>query len=373
MGWTTIYQAKVAELREAIRAGKYANRPFPSETQLMRKFSVGRQTAVRILNRLADEGLIVRRKGAGNFLTGRGLRTTGRIGLIIHGSDYCEIFAPISKAVSALCQKHGYTLLFGDVSSHCAARRVKRIFELAEKFVEEGLDGLILQPIELVPNAEKVNARLTDLFARACVPVVLLDSDIVEGPRRSAYDLVAVDHFSVGRRLAEHLREAGAARIVYLTQPNRAPCVKARQLGVKIGSEGCALAGESVFAEPDDADAIRRMLQRERPDAIACYNDRQAALLLQTLGRLGKRVPDDVLVAGFDDVQFAKLTMPQLTTMHQPCEEIAKNAFRLLLDRIRDPRLPARSVLLDSALVVRGSTSVVRIREKKGKGRGDDR
>ena len=364
MGKPTIYLAKAAELRDAIRAGEYANRPFPSEAQLMRKFGVGRQTAVRILNQLAGEGLIVRRRGAGNSLSRTGSRATGRIGLIVHGSDYCEIFAPISKAVSLLCQKHGYTLLFGDVSSHCTTRRVKRIFELAEKFVEEGLDGLIFQPIELVPNAEKVNARLTDLFTRAGVPIALLDSDIVEGPRRSAYDLVAVDHFSVGRRLAEHLREAGAARIVYLTQPNRAPCVKARQLGVKVGSEGCVLAGKPVFAEPDDVGAIRRMLRRERPNAIACYNDRQAALLLQTLDKLGKRVPDEVLIAGFDDVQFAKLTIPQLTTMHQPCEEIAKSVFRLLLERIRNPQLPTRSVLLDSALIVRGSTSTVRIREK---------
>ena len=98
------------------------------------------------------------------------------------------------------------------------------------------------------------------------------------------------------------------------------------------------------------------MLRRERPDAIACYNDRQAALLLQTLAKLGRSVPDDILVAGFDDVQYAKLTIPQLTTMHQPCAEIAAEAFRLLLDRIRNQQLPPRQVLLDAPLVVRGST-----------------
>ena len=356
MGKPTIYISKVLELREAIRSGEYAQKPFPSEAQLMRKFSVGRQTAVRILNQLAEEGLIVRRKGSGNFLSAAGSRATGRIGLIVHGSDYCEIFSPISKAISLLCQKKGYTLMFGDVSSHCTARRVKRIFELAEKFIETGLDGLIFQPIELVANAEKVNARLADLFTRAGVPIALLDSDIVEAPRRSAYDVVAVNHFEVGRRLAGHLREAGAKRIAYLTQPHRAPCVRARQLGVKVGSEGLALAGRAVFAEPDDLAAIRRILRRERPEAVACYNDRQAALLLQTLAKLGRRVPDDILVAGFDDVQYAKLTIPQLTTMHQPCEEIAAAVFGLLMDRIRRPDLPAREVLLDSSLVVRGST-----------------
>ena len=331
----------------------------------MRKFSVGRQTAVRILNQLAGEGLIVRRRGSGTFLSTVGRKATGRIGLIVHGSDYCEIFSPISKAISLLCQKSGYTLLFGDVSMHCTSRRIRRVFELAEKFIETGLDGLVFQPIELVPNAEKVNARLTDLFTYAGIPVVLLDSDIVEGPRRSAYDLVAVDHFSVGRRLAEHLRDTGAKRIVYLTQPHRAPCVKTRQLGVNVGCEGLPLAGKAVFAEPDDEAAIRRILRRERPDAIACYNDRQAALLLQTLTKLGKRVPDDVRVAGFDDVQFAKLTIPQLTTMHQPCAEIAESVFRLLLERIRNPQQPVRSVLLDSPLVVRSSTSVSTVQNGK--------
>lgn len=344
-------------LRERIRSGAFAaGRPFPSETQLMRRYKVGRQTAVRALGELLNEGLIVRRKGAGTFLSPAGQRATGRIGLIVHGSDYCELFAPVSKAVSQLCQRQGYTMMFGDVSAECTARRVRKVLALADKFIADGLDGVIFQPVELVPDAERVNGEIVRRFAAAGIPVALLDSDIVEAPRRSAYDVVAVNHFEVGRRLAEHLREAGAKRIAYLTQPHRAPCVKARQLGVKVGSEGLALAGRAVFAEPDDLAAIRRILRRERPDAVACYNDRQAALLLQTLAKLGRRVPDDILVAGFDDVQYAKLTIPQLTTMHQPCEEIAAAVFGLLMDRIRRPDLPAREVLLDSRLVVRGST-----------------
>ena len=356
MGKTAIYQDTVDALRTAIRNGDYGKKPFPSETQLMRQFGIGRQTAVRVLNELVAEGLLVRRKGAGTFLSSAGRRATGRIGLIIHGSDYCELFSPVSKGISQLCQKHGYSLMFGDVSSQCTARRVKKVLELADKFVSDGLDGVIIQPVEFVPNAADVNRRLVGRFAAAEVPVVLLDSDIVTAPERSAYDVVAVNHFEVGRRLARHLRETGAARVVYLTQKDRAPCVQARQLGVKVGCEGLALPGKAAYAEPDDVAAIRRMLKRERPDAVACYNDRQAALLLQTLAKLGKRVPDDIRVAGFDDVQFAKLTIPQLTTMHQPCAEIAAQTFALLLERIRNPKLPPREVILDAPLVVRGST-----------------
>lgn len=63
-------------LRTAIRNGEYAQKPFPSEAQLMRKFGIGRQTAVRVLNELVGEGLVVRRKGAGTFLSQTGRKAT---------------------------------------------------------------------------------------------------------------------------------------------------------------------------------------------------------------------------------------------------------------------------------------------------------
>lgn len=355
-GENSKYRPIYETLRQEVTDGKYGEgHPFPSEVALMRRFGVARHTILRAIWELQSDGLVDRRQGKGTFLT-RSAGHTKRIALIVHGSDYCEIFTPISKGISQLCQKSGYALLFGDVSSQCTAKRIRKVLDVAGRFVADGIDGAIFQPIELVPNAAEVNRSLANMFTKAGVPVVLLDSDIVCAPGRSPYDVVSVNHLDVGRRLALHLRDCGAKRIVYLTQKDRAPCVQARQLGVKIGSEGLPLPGEAVFAEPDDVPAIRRMLRRCRPDAVACYNDRQAALLLQTLSALGRKVPEDVQVAGFDDVQYAKLTIPQLTTMHQPCEEIAAAAFRMLMDRIRNPNLPVRMEMLDSKLVARGST-----------------
>ena len=99
---------------------------------------------------------------------------------------------------------------------------------------------------------------------------------------------------------------------------------------------------------------------------IPPFRARQAALLLQTLARLGLRVPQDVRVAGFDDVQCARLTIPPLTTMRQPCEAIGSTVVKLLIERIKDQTRPARTVLLDSPLVVRESTC----NPQKGKGKG---
>ena len=104
---------------------------------------------------------------------------------------------------------------------------------------------------------------------------------------------------------------------------------------------------------------MRRFLAAKRPDAIACYNDRQAVVLMKTLAELGVGVPDDILVAGFDDVNFARLATPLLTTVRQPCDELAALAFGMLQERIRDPGRSVRETFLNAPLVVRDSTKKI--------------
>lgn len=348
------------ELRDDIVSGKYDSaHPFPSETALTRRFGASRHTVLRALRELQSQGLVKRRQGAGTFLT-RKARETHRLALIIHGSDYCEIFAPIAREVSHLCQARGYALLLGDIELPDPRKRAARVIELVREYVKQGVDGVVFQPIELLDDASSLNAEVCALFDAAEVPIVLLDSDITPAPGRSQYDLVGINHFEAGRRLAEHLRAVGARRVAYLMQANRAPCVQNRWQGLKFGCEGLPLAAEPLLAEPDDVSAVRAFLRRHRPDAIACYNDRQAAVLVQTLGAIGKKVPDDVLVAGFDDVNYARLVVPQLTTLHQPCQEIAQAAVDLLLARIADPEIPPRAVFLSAPLMARDSTRKTR-------------
>jgi DNA-binding LacI/PurR family transcriptional regulator len=104
---------------------------------------------------------------------------------------------------------------------------------------------------------------------------------------------------------------------------------------------------------------VRRVVVgRNRPDAIIASDDYVAAHLVKTLGALGLRVPDDVLLAGINGDLVAEETNPPLTTVVQPCQAIGQAAARLMLDRIADPRLIPREVLLSTRLVVRASTVV---------------
>ena len=88
-----------------------------------------------------------------------------------------------------------------------------------------------------------------------------------------------------------------------------------------------------------------------------CGNDEQAILLAETLARLGKRIPDDVAVVGFDDIAAARTANPPLTTISQPVRKLAATAFKTLLARIRYPNNDPREILLDAPLVARRSTS----------------
>ena len=353
---------KYGQVRRAlladIRSGRFEEgERFPSDAQLVQRFGVSRATVLRAVGELVREGLLCRRRGSGTYLNAR--RSFGRIGLLIHGSDYCEFFGPFARQVSHLCQRRGLGLLFADLSDGTTLSRIRKVRSVVAEWVKAGVDGVLYQPVELVPDAAKINAAILDVLDRAKVPVVLVDSDVVPAPSRSAYDLAAVNHFEAGRTLGEHLRAVGAKRIAYLNQRDRAPCVLARELGVKTAAAGLPLAGETLYAGPDDVRAVRQFLKARRPDAIACYNDRQATLLVKTLAALGRRVPDDILVAGFDDVNFARLSTPSLTTLHQPCQELADLAFEMLLSRIRNPGRPPRETFLNAPLVVRDSTKKI--------------
>ena len=165
--------------------------------------------------------------------------------------------------------------------------------------------------------------------------------------------------FGAGRKIAAHLLGVGAKRICCLLRSLCADSVRARFSGVD--AEVCrSRRGRHVnvvVAEPDDKKAIDAMMKELRPDAIVCSNDIAASNLVKTLGKLRVRVPDDVMVAGFDDVRLAGSMSPGLTTIRQPCFDIASTAFKTLLERMATPNLPPRQILLDTTLVVRASTT----------------
>ena len=132
---------------------------------------------------------------------------------------------------------------------------------------------------------------------------------------------------------------------------------RAQGANLALLDHGIPVARNSLHEiDPRDATAVKALLRRCRPDAVMCCNDATAADLLVTLRTLGVRVPEDIAVTGVDGLRYASIVTPTLTTVRQPCEAIARTALKLLLERISNPSLPPREILLDAELVVGHST-----------------
>lgn len=342
-------------LRKEIRAGVYADSgTFPSLTKIVQRFGVSRPSAVRSIAELKRLGLVTVRKGSGTFVQ----KVNRTIGLAIPGTADSEFFAAIMDGLVYNCNRCGMDLVAGDVFPVAHKRRAVQAERLARHLVSIPAAGVIMQPVAYSEEAQSVNGIIADILDKAGIPVVLIDYDLAPPPERSRYDLVAIDNFNAGRKVAAHLIDAGAKRICCLLYKLSADSVHARFSGVD--AEVYRVTGRHVDiieAKPDDVDLISAGLAKCRPDAIVCSNDIAALKLSKTLAKLKVRIPQDVKLAGFDDVIEAGRMNPPLTSIRQPCFELATTAFRTLLQRMKNPELPPRQILLDTSLVIRESTA----------------
>lgn len=362
------------QLREELLSGRYGvDGRMPSEAQLVRRFGVSRPTVARALRVLGDEGLLERRAGSGTFVR-QGPKSGAAsklLALLVPGLGNTEIFQLICGEIASLARLHDYGLVWGgsDQPRHDPDLSLKQSEQLCQQFIERRVSGVFFAPYELVKEKEEANRELAVMMREAGIPVVLLDRDLVPFPNRSDFDLVGIDNVAGGYMLAEHLLKLGCTRIHFVARPLSAPTVDARIAGVRE-----ALARWNVKPDPnwihvgefEDTKYVRSLTGPIQPDAYICANDHTAAMLMRELSRCRVRVPEDVRVLGFDDVKFATLVSPPLTTIQQPCRDIALTAFRAMMDRLGDTSLPACHLSLAPRLVIRDSCGAYLRRSKEG-------
>ena len=346
-----------------IASGKFAQGArLPSEAQLVKQFKVSRPTVGRALRDLQNEGVIERRAGSGSYVRNKEAVSLGtrQLGLLIPGLGTTEIFELICGELASLARASEYTLLWGG-STHPrqdqdSSREHAR--ELCEQFIERRVTGVFFAPFELTPGKEETNRQIAERFREAGIPVVLLDRDVAPFPYRSNFDLVGLDNVAAGYMLAEHLMKLGCQRLAFVARPLSAPTVDARIVGVREALSRHRLESPPDWVrigDPQELKFVRSLLAGRMWDAFICANDFTAAQLLRSFEQNKCRVPQDARLVGFDDAKYATLLGVPLTTIQQPCRDIAITAFRTMLTRVAEPALPIRTLLLAPRLVVRES------------------
>ncbi|WP_431279175.1 LacI family DNA-binding transcriptional regulator [Leifsonia poae] len=192
------------------------------------------------------------------------------------------------------------------------------------------------------------------------IPVVLIAGE----PRGDDFDHVTVANREGMAALTTHVvRTHGIHDLMYLAGPADSPDDAERFDGFR-----SALVAEGI--NPDSIPVLRAgftrsrayavaedLVQSERlPRALICANDQMAFGALDAFRTHGVRVPDEVMVTGFDGLADSRQSDPPLTTVYQPMADVGRSAIELLVDRLGDRSLPPRSVRLPVTLVLRAST-----------------
>lgn len=288
----------------------------------------------------------VRATGYRPNLSARRLRSRSArtIGLIV-ADIRNPFFTAVSRAVEEAAFALGMRLILGNTDEDPA--REAMYLRLME---EERVTGAIFAPTGLAA------AGLGE--APPGFPLVLIDRP---GPP-GAHDCVVLDNPAASASLVDHLAARGYRRIGGLFGATRATAQERRA-----GYEAAMLRhglpplirSTAPSAAAAQAEAARWLSGPDRPEALIVSNGPMLMGALRAARSLGLAVPGDLALAGFDNEAWTDLVEPGLTVIEQPVAEIGIQAMRLLFERIADPGLPARKVVLSGRLVPRASTGGV--------------
>lgn len=175
---------------------------------------------------------------------------------------------------------------------------------------------------------------------------------------------VRLDNRAAARAMTEHLLALGHRRIGLIKGPQGSPLTRERIAGYEdaLREAGITPVPELLcrgnFTLQAGYDAAGQLLScAERPTAIFCENDEMAIGAIQRIRQSGLRVPEDISVAGFDDIPFAAYCDPPLTTIAQPAEAFGRHAVEMLVAQFEQHPLETPHLVLPYSLVVRGSTA----------------
>jgi LacI family transcriptional regulator len=226
-----------------------------------------------------------------------------------------------------------------------------------DRLMQQRVQGILLTPVD--PDAPYLQE-----FAARGIPVVLVDRARAVGTSCS----VAVDDVLGGRIAVEHLVEQGHTRVAVIGGPESIGQVGerlagARQIWAELGLPPNDLiylptAALTVAEGRSAGERLAGLSTRRRPTAAFCANDLLALGLLQQCIGAGLRVPDDLAIVGFDDIEFAAAAAVPLSSVRQPRQELGRAAAQLVLDEATNPGHVHRQLSFTPELVARASTAI---------------
>ncbi|QJR81346.1 LacI family transcriptional regulator [Alteromonas pelagimontana] len=256
-------------------------------------------------------------------------------------------FARVISGMQEAAAERGYSLLLGNTlgneeieAGYAKMVQTSQADGLIQLRAHNPFDSSMLKDRELLPM---VNA--CEVLDTSLCPVVTLDN-------RTA-----------ARAMTRHLISLGHKCIALIKGPKSSPLTQERLAGYRdaLAEAGIAFDDALLFAGDftlqSGHEAAKHILAHNtRPTAVFCENDETAIGAMQGFKQAGLKIPDDISVAGFDDIAFSAFSDPPLTTIAQPAEEFGHTAVNLLIDVLDGKIKRAPKVIMPYELIARAST-----------------
>ncbi len=278
----------------------------------------------------------------------RSLRSgeTHTLGLILPDSAN-PFFAEFGHAIETAAFERGYSIILCNTENDLEKERV-----YTEVLENKQVDGMVF-----VASGE--NRAALSLITQKGLPLVVVDRDM----GNLELDTVITDNYQGGFVATQHLLSLGHRLIACITGPShltpsaeRVTGYRAALLQANIPVDETLILRGDFHASSGYANGLQLLQRLPRPQAIFACNDMMAIGVIRAASQLGLRIPQDISVVGFDNIELGAYITPPLTSVAQPKPAIGQLAINLLLDRIQNPALPRRRNVLPVQLVLREST-----------------
>lgn len=359
MGKNNIYSEIYSELLEQLQSPIYkVGDEIPSASKLAEQFSVSRPTVHKALKQLQKEGVIESRVGSGSFLLKKPVQdeVVPLFGLIFPLLRMEGFFGNVAKAIAEYSKRFNYNIIFGGQVPQ-GSIDLYSLEHMTDYYIEQNVDGVFIAPVELASNSKSTNDLILKKLDAAGIPVVVIDCATEFFPANFNNDIVSIDNFRAGYTLADFMLQNGSDRIDFCTLPHFGQAVLLRWKGIQSALvDHGIIPQESWFHNLTMEEELGVKLKNCGASNIICSNDYVAAKVLRALQRRSFSIPKDFRIAGFDGSKLAEEIYPSITTIVQPCHEIAVLAVQTMLARLSFPEKPVSQVLTNFSLKIGGST-----------------
>jgi LacI family transcriptional regulator, repressor for deo operon, udp, cdd, tsx, nupC, and nupG len=259
-------------------------------------------------------------------------------------------FSQILQGIEEVLFPAGYGMIVGNLDGSP---------EKETRFASFAMSGQVDGVMLLNGHLFRENGEGAGSSVQLGIPVIAL-CEAIEGV---GIPQVEVDNREAASRMTEYLAGLGHRKIGYVCGPAENVLEKARFAGYRDGMEKTGRRLDPTFIWPGDYKldtgvhiAGQIHASNQRPTAVFCSSDEMAIGLIRGLTSCGIRVPEDISVAGFDDIEFAEMSSPPLTTIRQPRRELGRHGAAVLLDLLAG-RPGRKRIRLETELIVRASAS----------------